>query len=99
MLGKQESITKHVPFFWTTQWDISLGYVGHAAVWDEIVYHGKPEDKSFVAYYLKDGKFQAAAAVNRDDDLLALEFLLQQGKCPEAEQLLDEDFDVVALAK
>lgn len=100
MLGKQESIQNHVPFFWTTQWDISLGYVGHATVWDEIVYHhGHPSEKNFVAYYLKDGNFQAAAAVNRDEDLLALEFLLQQGKCPDAAQLLDENFDVVEFAK
>lgn len=99
MLGKQENILRHVPFFWTTQWDISLGYVGHASNWDTIIYHGKPEDKDFVAYYLKDGKFQAAAAVNRDEDLLALEFALQQGKCPSTAQLQEEDFDIVAFAK
>jgi NADPH-dependent 2,4-dienoyl-CoA reductase/sulfur reductase-like enzyme/nitrite reductase/ring-hydroxylating ferredoxin subunit len=100
MLGKQESIQEHVPFFWTTQWDISLAYVGHAAVWDEIIYqHGHPADKNFVGYFLKDGKFQAAAAVNRDEDLLALEFALQQGKSPSAAQLLDENFDIVAFAK
>jgi NADPH-dependent 2,4-dienoyl-CoA reductase/sulfur reductase-like enzyme/nitrite reductase/ring-hydroxylating ferredoxin subunit len=100
MLGEQDSILNHVPFFWTTQWDISLAYVGHAAVWDEIVYHhGHPADGTFVAYYLKDGKLQAAAGVNRDEELLALEFLLQQGKCPSATQLLDENFDVVAFAR
>jgi NADPH-dependent 2,4-dienoyl-CoA reductase/sulfur reductase-like enzyme len=100
MLDQQESILNHVPFFWTTQWDISLAYVGHATVWDEIVYqHGNPADGTFVAYYLKDGKFQAAAGVNRDEDLLALEFALQQGKSPSAAQLLDENFDVVAFTR
>ena len=69
-------------------------------MWDEIVYHhGHPADGTFVAYYLKDGKLQAAAGVNRDEELLALEFLLQQGKCPSATQLLDENFDVVAFAR
>ncbi|MEO6908562.1 MAG: FAD-dependent oxidoreductase [Abditibacteriaceae bacterium] len=100
MLDKQESVLEHVPFFWTTQWDLTLAYVGHATVWDEIVYqHGNPSEKTFVGYFLKDGKFQAAAGVNRDEDLSALEFLLQQGKCPDAAQLLDENFDLVKFAK
>lgn len=100
MLGQQESISNHVPFFWTTQWDISLGYVGHANAWDEIIYHhGHPSEKIFMAYYLKNDKFQAAAGVNRDEDLLALEFALQQGKVPSAAQLLEKDFDIVKFAK
>jgi NADPH-dependent 2,4-dienoyl-CoA reductase/sulfur reductase-like enzyme/nitrite reductase/ring-hydroxylating ferredoxin subunit len=100
MLDQQESILERVPFFWTTQWDISLSYVGHATAWDEIIYlHGNPADKTFVGYFLKDGKLQAAASVNRDEDLLALEFALQQGKSPSAAQLLDENFDIVAFAK
>ena len=100
MLGKLESTLDNVPFFWTTQWDISLAYVGHATVWDEIIYqHGNPSEKTFVGYYLKEGKLQAAVGVNRDDDLLALDFALQQGKCPDVKQLLDENFDIVAFAQ
>jgi hypothetical protein len=52
-----------------------------------------------VGYFLKDGELQAAAGVNCDDDLLALEFALQEGKVPSAAQLLDKDFDIVAFAK
>src|SRR5690606_21630464 len=85
-----EIIHQHVPFLQTTEWDTCLGYLGHAKVCDEIIYqHGHHSEKSFVAYYLQDRKLLAATAVNRDDDLLALEFALQQGKCPTAEQVMD----------
>jgi len=100
LLGKKESVAAHVPFFWTTQWDVNLGYVGHAANWDEIIFrHGHPEQKEFLAYFIKDGQLQAAAAMNRDAELLALNFLLRQGKCPEVAQLLDANFDIVQFAR
>src|SRR5262249_15031109 len=56
MLGEVPTISQHIPFFWTMQWDIALRYVGHAAKWDEIIYRGSPEQKKFIAFYLSNGE-------------------------------------------
>ena len=52
MLGKNESFLS-IPYFWTVQFGKSVRYCGHALSWDEIVYQGSPEERKFVAYYIK----------------------------------------------
>ena len=68
MLGKRERYTA-VPFFWTTQFDVTLNYVGHAAGWDKIEFDGDVEKRDFLATYHKAGKIVAVAGVNRDREL------------------------------
>ncbi len=58
-----------VPFFWTTQFDATLNYVGHAREWDEIRFDGDPAAQEFTALYIKDGKVMAAAGMNRDREI------------------------------
>ena len=98
LLGGAESVSSHVPFFWTEQWGITLNYVGHAEGWDEIIYRGKPEAKDFIAFYVKDGKLKAAAGAGRDRDLDALEFILRDGLPLTPAQMRDSSFDLVAYA-
>ncbi|HEX8685710.1 MAG TPA: FAD-dependent oxidoreductase, partial [Pyrinomonadaceae bacterium] len=76
-----------VPFFWTRQFDTGLVYVGHAPRWDEIVYAGDVAAQDFLAFYVKDGRALAAAGVNRDRDLAALEELFRLNLMPEAKEL------------
>ena len=59
-----------VPFFWTKHFDTTLRYVGHVRTWDDIVYRGDVDGGSFLAYYVRDGRVHAAAAVDRDKDAL-----------------------------
>jgi NADPH-dependent 2,4-dienoyl-CoA reductase/sulfur reductase-like enzyme/nitrite reductase/ring-hydroxylating ferredoxin subunit len=81
MLGRAEVMLGHVPFFWTNQWKIALRYVGHAEKWDEIIYrYGKPETKDFIAFYVQGGKLLAAAGMNRDTEMDAIEFILKAQK-------------------
>lgn len=98
MLDIDDSVNAHVPFFWTSQWGMSLRYVGHAEAWDEIIYRGKPEDKNFLAFYVKDGTLKAAAGLKHDRDLDAIEFLLLDGKPLTSAQMRDEAFDLVRYA-
>jgi NADPH-dependent 2,4-dienoyl-CoA reductase/sulfur reductase-like enzyme len=99
MLGRGQDVRAHVPFFWTTQWHVRLNYVGHAAQWDEIIYRGTPEHKQFIAFYVSGGKLQAAAGCGYDQDLIALEFILQQNLPLSAEQMRSKSFSLVDYAR
>jgi apoptosis-inducing factor 3 len=95
MLGKNQDVRERVPFFWTSQWGLTLNYVGHAEKWDEIIYRGSPEQKDFLAFYVSGGKLLAAAGCNRDQDLIAIEFLLQHNRLLSTDQMRDERFSLV----
>jgi len=76
MAGKKTAFTE-VPFFWTTQFDATLNYVGHAEGWDEIIVDGKIADKDFLAFYVKDDLVTAIAGMNRDKELAYFEELMR----------------------
>lgn len=81
MLGREEPF-EAVPFFWTQQYGKSLRYAGHAAAWDEIIFHGDVRRQNFLALYAHNNRLIAAAAMNRDDDMICIEALFQQGRMP-----------------
>lgn len=54
-----------VPFFWSDQYDLSLQYFGHARVWDRVVFRGRSQARAFAAFYMKDGRIDAACTVNQ----------------------------------
>lgn len=99
MLDTGESVAGHIPFFWTTQWDLTLNYVGHATEWDEIIYRGKPADKKFIAFYVKGGKLLAGVTCGHDQDSDAIELILRDGLPVSIEQMRDAKFDLVAYAR
>ena len=76
-----------VPFFWTGQFGLSLRYVGHAPVWDEVVVDGSLDDAEFLAGYVEGGAVRAVAAVGRDRDAAAFHLLLAQGRPPTPDDL------------
>ena len=76
-----------VPFFWTTQFDATLNYVGHAKDWEEVIVDGDTAARDFLAYYAKDGRVQAIAGMNRDRDLARLEELMRLDQLPTPEQI------------
>jgi len=88
-----------VPFFWTRQFDTGLLYVGHASRWDEIIYTGDVAAQDFIAFYVKDGRALAAAGVNRDRDMAALEELFRLNLMPEADELRGGATDFAALLR
>jgi NADPH-dependent 2,4-dienoyl-CoA reductase/sulfur reductase-like enzyme/nitrite reductase/ring-hydroxylating ferredoxin subunit len=88
-----------VPFFWTRQFDTGLLYVGHAPRWDEIIYAGDVAAQEFIAFYVKDGRALAAAGVNRDRDMAALEELFRLNLMPGAKELGGGVTDFAALLR
>ena len=83
-----------VPFFWSDQFDVIIQHVGYAPGWDEIIFHGKPEDHDFMGFYVKDGQVRAAAAMNRDRQLGALAELLRLSRTPSPAELRQGPVDL-----
>jgi 3-phenylpropionate/trans-cinnamate dioxygenase ferredoxin reductase subunit len=65
-----------IPFFWSDQYDYDLQYYGHAKAWDEVVLRGRPDERSFTAFYLKSGRVDAVCAVNQSRDATIAKRLL-----------------------
>ncbi|MEO7855285.1 MAG: FAD-dependent oxidoreductase [Rubrivivax sp.] len=65
MLGRREAFDM-VPFFWTEQYDFTLGYVGHAEGFDEVVIDGSLAERDCKLSYRRGGKTLAVAVVGRD---------------------------------
>ncbi len=57
---------REVPFFWSQHYDVTIGYVGHAETWDELVIEGTPEKWDCAVRYLRGGKQLAVATIGRD---------------------------------
>ncbi len=86
MLGKKETF-EHIPFFWTDQAGLQLRSVGYASGWDDIIFDGTVESKTFTAFYVRNKRIIAAVANNRDEHLAVIEALMKQQKMPDATQL------------
>lgn len=72
MLGNGERFDS-VPFFWTTQHDVTVAYVGHAAGWDEARVDGDVAQLDCAVSYLQGGRALAVATINRDKEALRAE--------------------------
>ena len=100
MLGETLTVDQRVPFFWTTQWKITLNYVGHAATWDEIIFWGgTPEDRQFIAFYVSGGKLQAAAGCGYDTEMDAIELILRDHMPLTLNQMRDPGLNLSAFAR
>jgi len=86
MLGKNEEFHS-IPFFWTSQYDVDLRYVGHVANWDEIILQGEPAKRDFSAYYVKKGQVLAAAGVGNKFKMSSIARLMSMDKMPTPEEL------------
>jgi NADPH-dependent 2,4-dienoyl-CoA reductase/sulfur reductase-like enzyme/nitrite reductase/ring-hydroxylating ferredoxin subunit len=65
ILGQRERFDC-VPFFWTEQYDFSLGYVGHAERWDTVDVKGQLAARDCTITYRRGNKKLAMAVVHRD---------------------------------
>jgi 3-phenylpropionate/trans-cinnamate dioxygenase ferredoxin reductase subunit len=79
-----------VPWFWSDQYDLKLQMVGLSHGHDRVITRGRPEERSFVAFYLEAGRIIAADAVNRPKDFLAAKRLVGEQLQIAPESLADE---------
>ena len=98
MMGKNVDFAP-VPFFWTHQAKISLQYVGYTDRWDEIIFHGRPEDQDFIAFYVKEGQVLAAAGLNQNIKMAALAELMRKNQRPAPKDLRRGETDFVEQLK
>ena len=97
MLGATEPYAE-VHWFWSDQYDANIQYAGHHMAWDELVVRGSIPDRSFLAFYVKDGLVDAAVAMNRGKELRKAMAVVKTRKPFDAKQLADEDVDLKVLA-
>lgn len=82
-----------IPFFWTTQFDIKLRYVGYAEAWDDLIIDGDLSQKSFIALYCQDGRVLAATGSQRDTEMAIISELMRLDAMPAAADLRHGSFD------
>ena len=98
MLGGTEPFDE-VPWFWSDQYDLNLQMSGHPLHWDQMVFRGDVDARSFSAFYLDKGRLVACTGFNRGKDVRGARALIEAGVSPEPAVLSDESTDLRALAK
>ena len=80
-----------MPWFWSDQYDVKLQIAGLNQGYDQVVLRGDMSTgRSFVAYYLQDGKLLAADCVNRPEEFVIARRMLALSMAVDAEKLADE---------
>jgi NADPH-dependent 2,4-dienoyl-CoA reductase/sulfur reductase-like enzyme/nitrite reductase/ring-hydroxylating ferredoxin subunit len=77
ILGRRE-LFEAVPFFWTSQFDFTLNYIGHAEKWDKLDLEGSIEDQNCKLSFQRAGKTLAVATVGRDRESLENEVAMER---------------------
>jgi 3-phenylpropionate/trans-cinnamate dioxygenase ferredoxin reductase component len=85
-------------WFWSDQYEHNLQSVGFAPEWDDLVVRGSMEERSFVAFYVKDELVKAAVGLNRGKDVRRSAALIRGRRPVDPALLRDEDVDLKKLA-
>jgi 3-phenylpropionate/trans-cinnamate dioxygenase ferredoxin reductase component len=85
-------------WFWSDQYEMNLQMAGFAPSWDQLVFRGSLQDRSFTAFYLSDGVLRSALSVNRPRDVRRAMPLIRAAVRPDPAALRDEDVDLRTLA-
>ena len=57
---------RETAFFWSQHYDVTIGYVGHAEKWDQVIVEGFPEKLDCAVRFLLSGKQMAVATIGGD---------------------------------
>ena len=97
-LAGKPKVYDSVPWFWSDQYDLKLQMTGLSHGYDQFVLRGSFDNKSFAAFYLKDGKLIACDAVNRAQEFMVAKRLVAAGKSFDPAVLADETVPLKTLA-
>jgi apoptosis-inducing factor 3 len=87
ILGARERF-RAVPFFWSQHYDVPVNYVGHAEGWDRLEVAGSIAGRDCLVAYRVAGRISAVASLQRDQDSLRAEALLERDDQAGLEALL-----------
>jgi 3-phenylpropionate/trans-cinnamate dioxygenase ferredoxin reductase subunit len=85
---------ERIPYFFSDQYDVGMEYSGYALEWDDVVFRGKPADREFIAFWLKDGRLAAGMAVNTWDVADPIAALVAGGRPVDVNRLRDPDVEL-----
>jgi 3-phenylpropionate/trans-cinnamate dioxygenase ferredoxin reductase subunit len=97
MLGRDE-VFDDPHWFWSDQYEHNLQYVGHAIAWDELVIRGSLEERSFVAFYVKEGLIEGVVGLDRGKEVRRAAGLVKARRPVDPATLRDENVDLKKLA-
>ncbi|UCB45763.1 MAG: FAD-dependent oxidoreductase [Spirochaetota bacterium] len=93
MLDESENYNE-MPFFWTNQFGTSLKYIGYARQFEQVVFRGSVEEKSFVAGYYINSTLSAVAGVGNTRDIILIGERMKEGRNIDPHQFEDMGFDL-----
>ncbi|HEX9123899.1 MAG TPA: FAD-dependent oxidoreductase [Actinomycetota bacterium] len=97
MLGRNE-VFDDAHWFWSDQYDATIEMSGFATGWDQLVYRGNVNERSFAAFMLKNGVLLSAFSMNWQRDVRRAKPLIAARVRPDPSKLADPEFDLRELA-
>jgi 3-phenylpropionate/trans-cinnamate dioxygenase ferredoxin reductase subunit len=97
MLGSAEPFADP-HWFWSDQYEHEVQVVGSPTEWDELVIRGRPEDRSFLGFYVRDGRVRGAVGLDRGREVRRAAALIAAARPVDPSALRDEDVDLRRLA-
>lgn len=79
-----------VPWFWSDQYDLKLQMVGLSLGYDQVVLRGDPARRSFMAFFLKEGKLIAVDSISCPQEFMVAKRLVAMGSRFDSVVLADE---------
>jgi 3-phenylpropionate/trans-cinnamate dioxygenase ferredoxin reductase subunit len=96
MLGKRVAYDE-IHWFWSDQYDANLQYAGFHTTWEQLVVRGRLDSDGFLAFYVNEGRIDAAVALNRAKELRRVMPLIKARRPVDLEQLGDDGVDLRSL--
>jgi NADPH-dependent 2,4-dienoyl-CoA reductase/sulfur reductase-like enzyme/nitrite reductase/ring-hydroxylating ferredoxin subunit len=98
MAGK-ETEYRSIPFFWTNQLGVNLGYMGYVKEWDDVIIKGDLSERNFAAYYVKNNRILAATGAGSAVQKTAIAELMRTDQMPSPDELRQGSIDMEKLIK
>jgi 3-phenylpropionate/trans-cinnamate dioxygenase ferredoxin reductase subunit len=96
MTGKPV-VYDEIDWFWSDQYDANLQYAGFHTTWDRLVVRGRVVYGSFLAWYIIQGRIDAAVAFNRPKDIRRVIPLIKARRPVNVEHIGNENIELRSL--